>query len=188
MGQRVGRVTCPQCGASNFDTVATCYRCRTALGQGSGSAPSVSQGAMQSSQAPYQPAYQPSALPPINGSMQNGMQGASMGAVNYPPPAFTPPQPEGDPKMARRAAILLALTIPFLGLPIGWAFMMMEDNKRRQQVGRLCATWSLIALFFHLLLSFVAMQAISGYLPLALKLTQQMIPRDGQGGGGVGQP
>lgn len=120
--------------------------------------------------------------------MQNGMQGGVMGAVNYPPPAFVPARAEGDPKMARRAAILLALTIPFLGLPIGWAFMMMEDNQRRQAVGRLCATWSLIALFFHLLLSFVAVQAISGLLPVALKMTQQMMPRDGQSGGGAGLP
>ena len=31
MVQRAGRVTCPKCGANNFDTVTTCYRCQSSL-------------------------------------------------------------------------------------------------------------------------------------------------------------
>ena len=73
----------------------------------------------------------------------------------------------GDPGMARRAAVLLALTIPWIGLPIGWTFMMMEDRKR-QAIGRYCANWSMIALVFHLLLSFVFVQSLQAYLPLVM--------------------
>ncbi len=70
--------------------------------------------------------------------------------------------------MAKRAAIALALTIPFLGLPIGWAFMMIEDS-RRQAIGRFCVNWSLIGLVLHLFLMYLGMQA-------SVKLMMQFLP------------
>ena len=76
-----------------------------------------------------------------------------------PAPVLLPAAPSGNPALAKRAAILLALTIPFLGLPIGWAFMMIEDS-RRQAIGRFCVNWSLLGLVLHLFLTFLGMQAL----------------------------
>ncbi len=63
-------------------------------------------------------------------------------------------QPDGDPAVAKRAALYLALLCPWFGLPIGWAFMMFED-RRRQAIGRFCATWSAVAIGVHILVMFV---------------------------------
>ena len=46
---------------------------------------------------------------------------AASASGERPAPVFVPTQPSGNPALAKRAAIALALTIPFLGLPIGWA-------------------------------------------------------------------
>ncbi len=80
----------------------------------------------------------------------------------YPPPAAT-----GDPAVARRAAIALALTIPFIGLPVGWVFMMIED-RNKQAIGRVCAVWSMVGLVLHLFLTYFMVQgtvrAMSSFL------------------------
>lgn len=84
-------------------------------------------------------------------------------------PVFISTAPSGNPALAKRAAIALALTIPFLGLPIGWAFMMIEDS-RRQAIGRFCVNWSLLGLVLHLFLGYLSMQALAQlglkYLPM----------------------
>ncbi len=71
--------------------------------------------------------------------------------------------------MAKRAAIALALTLPWIGLPVGWVFMMIEDRSK-QAVGRLCANVSLIGLLLHLVLMYFGMQAtmslVLRYLPM----------------------
>lgn len=86
-----------------------------------------------------------------------------------PAPVVVQAGPSGNPALAKRAAIALALTIPFLGLPIGWAFMMIEDS-RRQAIGRFCVNWSLLGLVLHLFLGYLGMQALAQlglkYLPL----------------------
>lgn len=73
--------------------------------------------------------------------------------------------PSGDSGMAKRAAIALALTLPFIGLPVGWIFMMIEDS-RKQAIGRLCANVSMIGLLLHLVLMYFGMQAT---MALAMK-------------------
>jgi len=78
-------------------------------------------------------------------------------------PSYMPAPSTGDYGVARRAAIAFALTLPYISLPVGWTFMMIEDH-RRQAIGRICVIWSCVALFFHLLLGFVAAQAIGPYL------------------------
>ncbi len=174
MTQGGGRLRCPQCGANNFDTVALCYKCGSPLRQasGGGARPGGNMPVPGSAPSPYaieRPAAMnaPAILPP-------------------PMPAYGP-SGGGDPGVARRAAILLALTFPFFGLPIGWAFMMIED-QRRQAIGRLCVTWSLIALVFHLLLTFVAMQSLGGYLQMAINMTKAAQSRGASGGGGQEAP
>ncbi len=110
--------------------------------------------------------------------------GATLGAANVNMPMMSaaasmsgerpaqvvmPAAPTGSSAVAKRAAIALALTIPFLGLPIGWAFMMVEDS-RRQAIGRFCVNWSLLGLVLHLFLSFLGMKALGQmalqYLPM----------------------
>ena len=178
MAQGNGRVTCPKCGANNFDTVAACYRCSAPLGPGS-----VPAGRSN----PPRPGQSAAPTSPLASQMSMGSPMTANGPVAYPAPAYAAPgvsAADGDPRMARRAAVLLALTVPFLGLPIGWAFMMMED-QRRQTIGRFCATWSLIGLVFHLLLMFVGMASLTSYLPAILKASQAVSAsaRSGQGAG-----
>ncbi|MCS6777244.1 MAG: hypothetical protein NZ557_11950, partial [Chthonomonadaceae bacterium] len=93
--------------------------------------------------------------PPIPAPAPSASHGASPG--------------DADPAAARRAAIALALTLPWLGLPVGW-ICMMTGNYRQQAIGRLCATWSLIALIFHLMLTFVAAQSLGSLLVQTLSI------------------
>ena len=97
--------------------------------------------------------------------------------------AYTAPA-SGDFGTARRAAILLALTIPWIGLPVGWIFMMIEDS-RRQAIGRICAVWSTVALVFHLLLMVVMAQSMSQMLQQYLLPILQSSLRNSNGGGGI---
>lgn len=141
MSRNTGRTICPRCGANNFDTVSICWKCHTPLPVATTSAAGTP--------APYPGApTAPSRVPP-----------ASPGAGSS----------DGDPASARRAAIALALTLPWLGLPIGW-IIMMTGNYRQQAIGRLCATWSLIALIFHLMLTFVAAQSLGSLLVQTLSI------------------
>lgn len=144
MTQRGGRITCPRCGANNFDTVTACWKCGTALAGGINPAPLA---------APAMSAPRPE----IGG---------------YVPPSISSPVgASGDPAVARRAAFWLAVVFPWFGLPIGWAFMMVEDH-RRQAIGRYCAIWSIIALIFHFLFMFASMQLlVSRALPILMSLT-----------------
>ena len=179
MTQSAGRIRCPQCGASNFDSVAMCYKCGSPLRQASGGAArptgNAPVGASGANVAPY------------SGERPGLPMNAPPTPMMAAPPPYYAAGGGGDPGVARRAAILLALTFPFFGLPIGWAFMMIED-QRRQAIGRLCVTWSLIALIFHLLLTVVAMQSLGGYLQLALQMTKAAQSRSQGAGGGSDIP
>jgi hypothetical protein len=181
MAQRAGRISCPRCGANNFDTVTSCWKCGTPLSAG-GSAmatPPVSGG------APY-PAGRAAAPTAIYGQNEGNPYAAERAQPSAPAYApvgsysYTPSGAAGDPGVAKRAAIALALTLPWIGLPIGWVFMMIED-ERKQAIGRICAVWSTIALVFHLLLMYVAMQSLSHLLLTALDMMGKM---GGHGGGG----
>jgi hypothetical protein len=107
-------------------------------------------------------------------------------------PAYAPPVqqhvPAGDPAAATKAAILLALTIPWIGLPAGWLFMMVE-NPRTQRVGRICANWSAVALIVHILITGIMFQGAMSSLKSIIPLMQQMRQGGGQGmpGGGGAQ-
>jgi hypothetical protein len=161
MAQRAGRLTCPRCGANNFDTVTACWKCSAPLSAGS-AAPAAAMPA-----SPYAPPERAPMAAPIMSP-----------AVHYPVPA-------GDSGVARRAAIALALTFPWLGLPVGWIFMMIEDRSR-QAIGRVCVIWSMIALVFHLLLMFVAMQSVRTVLMSTLDILKSVQQSQNEGGGGMG--
>lgn len=158
MAQRAGRVTCPRCGANNFDNVGVCWKCN---------APLQTAGGQSGYAAP--PAAYPS--PP-------GME-----RPYAAPAAYAPMMPDGDPAVARRAAIALALVFPWFGLPIGWAFMMIED-RRKQAIGRFCAVWSAVALFFHILLMYALMASAISLFKQVLPAVSGVMRGAGQGGGG----
>ncbi|CEK16894.1 DUF7577 domain-containing protein [Chthonomonas calidirosea] len=113
--------------------------------------------------------------------------------VGNPPPragtseagrAYVPPTVlAGDEGMAKRAALWLAITLPYVGLPIGWAFMMMSDNRQRQQIGKFCVLWSCVAMVFHLLLLFVGLQSLTSMLSSLPSLIHSL---QGANGGGLG--
>ena len=185
MVQRAGRVTCPKCGANNFDTVTTCYRCNASLISGAQPSGGGQGGIATAPERGGRPV-------PMNAPLPPAMNAPGQAPMMPPAPAYMPDYGGGgggDPGVARRAAVMLALTIPWLGLPVGWAFMMMEDRKR-QAIGRYCVNWSLIALVFHLLLSFVFVQSLSSYLPMILGMTKalqqkQNAPQPDMGGTGL---
>ncbi len=188
MVQRTGRVTCPKCGANNFDTVTTCYRCQSSLITGAQQPAPMQGGTAMATDRAGKPVPMNAPLPPAMNPMMNAPAQPPM--MSSPPPAYMPDYGNGgggDPAMARRAAVLLALTIPFIGLPVGWAFMMMEDRKR-QAIGRYCANWSMIALVFHLLLSFVFMQSLASYLPMLLGVAKSVQQKQQQDTGIPGVP
>jgi hypothetical protein len=145
-----GRWTCPQCGANNFETVTACWKC------GAGRV-GVSPQAMAAGRGVERP------------------------MAPQPAPAYALPAPVGgDAGTARRAALLLAFTLPFIGLPVGWIFMMMEDY-RRQAIGRFCVLWSCIALLAHLFLGIFALQALTA---VATRFLLPMVQQMQQQGGG----
>ncbi len=164
--QRSGRISCSKCGANNFEAVSACWKCGAPLNSNA------------SAMSPSTPSYAPS---------------ASGGQYGYTPeriPSQNPvsyPQPTGDPNVANRAAVWLALTIPFIGLPVGWVFMMVED-QRKQRVGRICVMWSLFALVFHLIFTVVLLKSATSGLMSALGPAISKMAGGQQGGGGTGLP
>ncbi len=97
----------------------------------------------------------------------------------------------GDEGAAKRSALWMAITMPYVGLPVGWAFIMTADRKK-QEIGRFCILWSSVAMVFHVLLLFVAMQSLTpmlASLPGIIKSVQQgQSGGGGGGGGGLGLP
>jgi hypothetical protein len=88
----------------------------------------------------------------------------------------------GNPSVANRAALWLGLLMPYFGLPIALAFMMCDD-RRRQEVGRICLFWSIISTVVHLLLFFVSMLGLREYFMFALGTLKSQA---GKAGGGLG--
>lgn len=168
------RITCSRCGANNFDTVTACWKCSASLGGGAQQTQptniNFAQPLADQERAPQnQPAFSHAET--------------RMGA-----PANYSQDNTGSRSMARRAAILLALTIPFIGLPVGWAFMMIED-KKKQEIGRYCATWSMIALFLHLLLMYaLTAQTMKMLTPVIDSMVRSGMRGSGGNGGAGGSP
>ena len=74
--------------------------------------------------------------------------------------------------------------MPYFGLPIGLAFLMCDD-RRRQEVGRICIMWSLISGVIHVLFMIVTALGMRQYLAFAMNaLRGQIQQQQGLGGGG----
>lgn len=171
-----GRITCPRCGSNNFDTVTACWKCGNPLG--AGSSPAAAAGG----QRPNVTAYAAPAMQPMPATMPVPSP-AGFGdrvAATY----VSATTSLGNPAAANRAAFWLGMLMPYFGLPIGLAFMMCDD-RRRQEVGRICVLWSLLSGVIHMLLMFVSLLGMRQYLAIFMGALQGGINR-GAGGGGLG--
>jgi hypothetical protein len=98
----------------------------------------------------------------------------------------------GNAAASNRAAFWLGMLFPYFGLPIGLAFIMCDD-RRRQEVGRLCVMWSLLSTVLHLLVLFITALGMREMLGALLGGVRSGINRggggglggDGMGGGGL---
>jgi hypothetical protein len=77
--------------------------------------------------------------------------------------------------------------LPFIGLPVGWIFMMIED-ERRQAIGRICAVWSLVSLVLQLLLMFACAQAVGPWMNTLVATAARAAQPQQLPGGGAGAP
>ena len=185
MASNGGRIPCPKCGANNFDTVSACWKCSASLGIG-GSLPPMSQPTMatQPVYAPQTPQAYSSQTPQVYANVAPSMPNQERNQVYQPvaQPMYRPD--DGDPKMAKRVALLLAWTLPFFGLPIGWTLMMIQ-NRQRQEIGRFCATWSLVAFLVHTILFGILAAQSTPLLMKALIPILESQSKGSSGGGGA---
>lgn len=166
MLQRAGRVVCPRCGANNFDTVSVCWKCSAPLAAGGLGPPPA---------APAQPplaAPSPAAPAPVASAAERFLHSAAAGVGLG-----------GNPALANRAALWLGLLFPYFGLPIGLAFLMCDD-RRRQEVGRICLLWSALSMAVHLLLLLLALVGMREYLTMVFNTIRAQHDRVG---GGLGE-
>ena len=82
------------------------------------------------------PANRPSAPP--------GAQTPAMRAADGAPPASV------DPTLANAAAFSLALLFPFVAVPAGLIFLMLDD-RRKAQIGKLTLVWGVLFSLLHVL-------------------------------------
>lgn len=152
------RVVCPQCGSNNFDTVTSCWKCGAGLSRGV---------AVPAPGAPY--------------AAKGG--GESTGSSSWTGAAT--PTRAGNPKAANAAAIALGLLMPYFGLAIGLGFMMFDD-RRRQEVGRICLLWSILSSALHVLFFFLAVLSMRTFLGEFLAGLQSSRGGAVPGGSGMG--
>jgi hypothetical protein len=90
----------------------------------------------------------------------------------------------GNTSTANRAAFWLGILFPYFGIAIGLAFMMCDD-RRRQEVGRICIIWSLVSTAAHIVLFFLSAIGMREYFMLALNTLKAQAGKAG-GTGGMG--
>ena len=116
-GGEAGRVRCLYCGANNFPASAACWQCGRPLK--ASPAPAAPSGLSASASSP--------ALP------------------SSPFPASAPAMraPVMESSLAPKAAAALGLMFPYVGLPVGIVFLMLDD-PRKTQLGWLLIGWSVL--------------------------------------------
>jgi hypothetical protein len=153
MPEQEERIRCRYCGSNNFAGTATCWQCNRPL--------NISQTA-----AEPQPAQQP-----IN-AVQSWPGNPSVASF-----ASTV-----DPLTADKAVIAMGLIFPFVGYPLGIAFMMLDD-LRKMQLGKSLLIWSTIGTVIAIVGSLMFMGAIGGIagkmLPDSGGLQKMMPSADG---------
>lgn len=127
MSATPGRIACPRCGENNFDTQAACWKCASPL-RGSPAASS-----------------RPVATP-------NVVSGSAA-----PASVYTAPTPTMDPAVAVWSAIALAVLFPYVAVPVGIVFLMLDD-RRKAEIGRIALIWGIVATIVQTLFMFAVTQ------------------------------
>ncbi|MBV9850884.1 MAG: hypothetical protein JO250_14525 [Armatimonadetes bacterium] len=149
-----GRVRCAYCGANNFPTSAACWQCGR----------------------PLQPLRAGASAPP-----------PAIAAPGTPSQAAWPAAPPGSrpfagvsPGLAPKAAAALGLLFPWAGLPIGIAFLMLDD-PRKAQLGWTAIGWSIAGTVLNFLLFVLPLATV---WPVVKSLLSHP-PGGGPPGGGI---
>lgn len=173
MAQGAGRIACPRCGANNFDTVTVCWKCAAALTAGLAPGQHPPAATYPHPAPPAYPSY-PSAPEFPQQHQRADRSSPALGFVAAATGVI------GNPGAANRAAFWLGVLMPYFGFPIGLAFMMCDD-RRRQEVGRICILWSVVSGIVHLLVFFVSLLGMRSYFELVLGGLRSQIDRTGGG-------
>lgn len=124
-----GRIVCPRCGVNNFDTQAACWKCGAPLASSGGSAAPV---VRSSPVVPSSPSASGSVVP----------SPASAAAASVVPTSGV------DPAVANWSAVALAFLFPFIAVPVGLIFLMLDD-RRKIELGKLTLVAGLIFSLLH---------------------------------------
>jgi hypothetical protein len=116
-GAEAGRIRCLYCGANNFPASPACWQCGRPL-------KAVPAGTAEAGAAPP-----PAPILGIEGS----------GAAPRPSAS----RPNAESALAPKAAAALGLMFPYVGLPLGIVFLMLDD-PRKTQLGWLTIGWSVL--------------------------------------------
>ena len=118
-GGDAGRVRCLYCGANNFPSSASCWQCHRPL-----------------KAMPSAPADAPASA--------GAASAAAVGAAPALPPGYGQPAARlraAESALAPKAAAALGMLFPFVALPAGMIFLMLDD-PRKTQLGWLMIGWS----------------------------------------------
>jgi hypothetical protein len=153
MPDKDDRIRCRYCGSNNFAGTVTCWQCNRSL--------LISQKPAESQPVPA----------PMNAveTWPDKPSIPSMASV-----ASIPSFNSGiDYSTADKAAIAMGLLFPFIGYPLGIAFMMLDD-ARKTQLGRALLLWSTIG-------SIIAIVGTMMFIGTLGGLASKLMPSSGAG-------
>ena len=78
--------------------------------------------------------------------------GVPLVAPPSPHPAAPMPVSAADPAIANWAAVALALLFPWVAVPAGLVFLMLDD-RRKIQLGKITLIWAVLATVLHILVT-----------------------------------
>ena len=147
---------CLYCGANNFPASAACWQCGRPL-------KAVPAGSPEAGMGP-----QTASMPGVG-----AMPGVGIGPALRPPPS----RPLTESPLAPKAAAALGMMFPYIGLPVGIVFLMLDD-PRKTQLGWMTIGWSVLGT----VLNSIAFSVLLGFLAPLLK---GLAPHAGGSPGGL---
>ena len=129
-----GRVRCLYCGANNFPASAACWQCGRPLKAAGAAMPEVANSPM------------PGPLPGIV-------------AAQHPLAA----RYAVESSLAPKAAAAMGLIFPWIGLPVGIVFLMLDD-PRKTQIGWMAIAWSVLGTVLNIVAGIILSAMLSPLL------------------------